>query len=188
MPRARTKGAAPAVPTMSAEAPVPAVAETPAPPAIVEDGDADCVLRRATGTSHRGLQNVLLNDLAAAVLDPFEPGSDNFDARAAAAFALLAAFQPRDGVEGMLAQQAVALNASGMAALRRAAHPGLPPETASRLRRDGAGLLKAAAEMVAAIEARRGGGARQTVRVEHVNIAPGGRAIVGAVTPGVRGA
>ncbi len=176
-----------AAPSVSAEATAPAVAETPAPPAIVEDGDADCVLRRATGTSHRGLQNVLLNDLAA-VLGPFEPGSADIDARAAAAFGLMAAFQPRDGVEGMLAQQAVALNASGMAALRRAAHPGLPPETASRLRRDGAGLLKAAAEMVAAVEARRGGGARQTVRVEHVNVAPGGQAIVGAVTPGVRAA
>jgi hypothetical protein len=87
----------------------------------------------------------------------------------------------------MLAQQSIALNASGMQALARVTNnPHLPPEISSRLRRDGAALLRAAADMTVAIGTRRSGGARQTVRVEHVNIAPGAQAIVGAVAPGVR--
>jgi hypothetical protein len=54
----------------------------------------------------------------------------------------------------MPAAQAVAMHLAGMAALQRLQRPDLPFEVASRLRRDGAGRCRGAAEMADAIERR----------------------------------
>lgn len=75
--------------------------------------------------------------------------------------AAMAGFAPRDEVGGMLAGQAVALHAAAMECLRRAMIPEQPAEIASKLRRDGANLARAAAEMTDAVERRGGKGPRQ---------------------------
>lgn len=151
MPRARTSTVAPA-----AEAP---------PPAPMADGEAEfrAALRAATGTADKRLQSTLLNEVFASLGTPSD--AEEKASRCGAALALMSAFEPRNAVEAMLAGQAVALNAAGHAALRRAANPHLPPEIPSRLRRDAANAFRAVVEMAAAIEARRGG-THQRVTVE----------------------
>ena len=57
--------------------------------------------------------------------------------RLAAVAAALAAFKPKDEIEGMLAAQATALHSTSMECLRRAMLPNQPPDIASRLRKDG---------------------------------------------------
>ena len=101
MPRKiRAKAAAPVVPQapvgIAAEAPVPV--GTPAPPAPVEEQDARSSLAAATGTTNTALQGSFLRDLVAVL--GLKPGTAVFEARGAAAFALMASFQPRDGWKG----------------------------------------------------------------------------------------
>jgi hypothetical protein len=102
--------------------------------------------------------------------------------RLAALTDALAAFQARSEIEAMTAAQIVALHYSGMAALKASAHPDLPHEIASRLRRDAARLFACASELTDSVERRRsGGGSHQVVRVEHVTVEAGAQAVIGAV-------
>ena len=167
MPRAR-KPKAVAVP---AEAPVPAVA--------AEVRDARAALATATGSDDLEVQRALLSGVIGAL--GLKPGTELHEQRSTAAFGMLTAFAPRDAVEAMLAGQAIALNDAGMVALRRSAAADLPHDVASRLRRDATSMFRASADLVGAIEARRGGGARQRIVVEHIS-----QAIIGAPGEGFR--
>ncbi len=162
MPRAR-KPKAIAAP---ADVAVPAVTVTPPAPVPVEE-DTRSALAVATGSDHPEVQRVLLSNVIGALGG--RPGTEAYAERGAAVFGLLAAFKARDAVEAMLAGQAIALNNSGMAALRRATSPDLPPEVASRLRRDATAMFRASADLVQTIEARRGGAAHQRIVVEHIS-------------------
>jgi hypothetical protein len=92
-------------------------------------------------------------------------------------------FAPRDAIEGMMAAQAVALHHAAMECARRALHPDLPPEVASRLRREAANLSRAMVDMAEALDRRRGKGVQQRIVIERVDIAPGSQGIVCIVTP-----
>ncbi|WP_147426108.1 hypothetical protein [Teichococcus wenyumeiae] len=94
----------------------------------------------------------------------------------------MAAFAPKDAVEGMIAAQAVALHNASMECFRRAMLREQPADIASRMRRDGANLARSMVEMTEALERRRGKGP-QVVRVERVVVQEGGQAIVGNVNP-----
>ncbi len=112
----KSKAAAPA------EATLPAPVEAPQPPALAaEDDEAEfrAALRAATGTADKRLQSTLLNEVFASLGTP--SNAEEKASRCGAALALMSAFEPRNAVEAMLAGQAVALNAAGHAALRRAA-------------------------------------------------------------------
>lgn len=107
--------------------------------------------------------------------------------RATGSVHMVEAFAPKDGVEAMIASQAVALHMLTMETVRRAQIPGQPVEATSRLRRDAANTARAMMDMTEALERRRGKGL-QTIRVEPVVIQDGGQAIVGHVgTPPRRG-
>lgn len=136
-----------------------------APPAVVEEKPRSA-LAVATGSDDPEVQRALISDVVGAL--GMRPGTEQHDQRASAAFGLLASFKPRDAVEAMLAGQVVALNNAGMAALRRAVGPDLPPEVASRLRRDATAMFRTVGELVEVIESRRGNGSRQRIVVEHV--------------------
>jgi hypothetical protein len=84
----------------------------------------------------------------------------------------------------MLAAQAVGLHHGSMECLRRSLLPGQDAEVASRLRKDAANLARAMADMLDALDRRRGKGP-QVVRVERVVVHEGGQAIVGNVQPAV---
>lgn len=157
------------------DAPPPAGA-----PAIEEPGGP---LRRIAGSRITAFNNTLANSVLNTLWCPAGSPNDVRDGRISAALAALAGFAPRDEVEGMLAGQAVALHAAAMECFRRAMIPEQPGDIASKLRRDGANLARAAVEMTEAIERRRGKGPKQVVRVERVVVQEGGQAIVGAVSP-----
>ncbi len=144
-------------------------------------------LKRAGGSASRTFNNVLINaTLAALWCPPGIPEQAKGDRRAAAIHALMG-FEPQDEIEGMLAAQAVAMHHASMECLRRAMIPEQPAEAAARLRRDGISLARGVAEMLAALDRKRGRGGKQVVRVEHVTVQAGGQAIVGALRAGAPG-
>jgi hypothetical protein len=139
------------------------------------------VLREVSGSENREFTEVLVQSVVDSLWLP--PGGattgPEIHPKLVAALAAVRAFRPRDEAEGMMAAQAVALHQGAMECLRRAMLPAQAPE-AERLHRQAAGLTRAMAELVRALDRRRGG-ARQTIRVERVVVEAGGQAIVGAV-------
>lgn len=101
-----------------------------------------------------------------------------------AALAVMAAFKPTDELEGLIAGQAVALNAASMECLRRAMIRDQPAQFQNDLLKHGANLARAFTDMLDAMDRKRGRGRPQVVRVERVTVEAGGRAIVGNITPG----
>ena len=69
-------------------------------------------------------------------------------------------FKPGDGIEGMMAAQAVGLHSAAMECLRRAMIPDQPGQVADQLRRQGANLSRAFLDVVAALDRKRGKGVR----------------------------
>jgi len=104
------------------------------------------------------------------------------DEHISAAAAALKAFEPKNEIEGMLSAQAVAMHYGSMECFRRAILPDMPPDIASKLRKDGANLARGVADMLDALDRKRGKGP-QVVRVERVVVHEGGQAIVGNVQP-----
>ena len=136
-------------------------------------------LRIICGSAYRTVNNVLANQALAALWLP--PGSaEEQDSRYNAAIAALMEFKPADGIEGMMAVQAVGLHSAAMECLRRAMIPEQSFEVADRMRRQAANLSRAFLDVLAAMDRKRGKGA-QVVRVERVHVAAGGQAVVGAV-------
>ncbi len=107
--------------------------------------------------------------------------NEHFDGAmlAKALAAAIAAFKPKDEIEGMLASQAVAMHFASMRCLKLALNK--PVDMASRYHRDGANLARAMTEMLTALDEKRGKRRRQVVRVEKVTVEAGARAIVGSV-------
>jgi hypothetical protein len=94
--------------------------------------------------------------------------------------ATVAGIAPRDQLEALLAVQMAATHNAALELLRRAL---LPEQTADGVNlgvHRATQLLRTFTAQVEALSRYRGGG-RQTVRVEHVHVNPGGQAIVGAV-------
>lgn len=144
-------------------------------------------LRSICGTESKAFNNVLTNQALSTLWLP--PGTkwEDQDRRYQAAVMAMAEFKPTDGIEGMMAAQAVGLHSASMECLRRAMISDQRGEAADKLRRQGANLSRAFLDVVAALDRKRGKGARQVVRVERVMVAPGGQAIVGNVQAGAAG-
>ncbi|WP_157033535.1 hypothetical protein [Belnapia moabensis] len=143
--------------------------------------------RGICGSTNEAFSLTLFDNLMRAALVPRDDDKASLDRRMEAAMVGLKAFAPRDEVEGMMAAQAVALHHAAQECLHRSFLPEQEVGTADRLRRQAANLSRTMIEVSEAIERRRGGGARQVVRVERVVVQDGGQAIVGAVTPCPRG-
>jgi hypothetical protein len=135
--------------------------------------------RQMGGSKVDDFNNIILRETLSTVWCP-NTEDDNQSKRVAAVAAALAAFEPQDEIEGMLAAQAVALHFGAMECFRRAMIKEQPGETASKLRKDGANLARGMTDMVEALDRKRGKGP-QVVRVERVVVQDGGQAIVGAV-------
>src|ERR687886_2418540 len=87
---------------------------------------------------------------------------------------------PRDPLEGMLAAQMVGVHAAAMECLRRAMAANATFEGREMNLGQASRLVRSYAALLGALDHHRGKG-RQVVRVEHVTVNAGGRAIVGAV-------
>jgi len=171
---------APAAPPEAFELPGGAtVTQAPGEPAKIDCGDNKNPFQYIGGSSSPAFNSTLLRE----TLDTLSPRAEGTTSRRfAAAAAALAAFKPADEIEGMLAGQAVALHFATMECLRRAMLPDQPSETASKLRKDGANMARAMTDMLAALDAKRGKGSQQLMRIERVVVHEGGRAaIVGNV-------
>ena len=150
------------------------------------DGDKDDgpgSLRCVGGSRSKTLNAALATQAAHTLwLPPATPDADRDKLIQAALFALME-FKPRDGIEGMMATQAVGLHSAVMECLRRAMLPEQSGEVATKLRQQAANLSRTFLDIVAALDRKRGKG-MQVVRVERVQVAAGGQAIVGTIQAG----
>jgi hypothetical protein len=137
---------------------------------------------RMGGSKVPGFNSVIVRETLPTVWCP-NTENDDQDKRALAVMTALAAFDPKNEIEGMLAAQAVALHFGAMECFRRAMIKEQPFEFATKLRKDGANLARGMTDMLEALDRKRGKGP-QVVRVERVVVHEGGQAIVGAVSAG----
>jgi hypothetical protein len=70
---------------------------------------------------------------------------------------------------------------ASMECSRRAMVPDQPFEAAQGLRKAAANASRTFVELLSALDRKRGKGGQQVVRVEHVHVHPGGKAIVGNI-------
>jgi hypothetical protein len=117
-----------------------------------------------------------------------QPGEDaqSKEVRECAAVYRLAGIAPQDAVEGMLAAQLVATHGAAMECFRRAHLPDQNGHGYQLCLNQANKLVRSFAALSEALDRHRGKG-QQVVRVEHVTVQAGGRAIVGAVTQGAGG-
>ncbi len=148
----------------------------------LSEADPGNPFRVCGGSRSRHFNSALLRETLGAIWTCSDAGEDKERFQSAAAVAL-AAFQPKDEIEGMLAAQAVAMHFSSMECFRRTMIPDQASDTAARLRKDGANLARGMADMLDALDRKRGK-APQVVRVERVVVQDGGQAIVGNVAGG----
>ena len=137
-------------------------------------------LKAMGGSDWPEFNDVLLKSTVA-TLSNTDP--DAVPQRVVAVSAALAAFKPTDEIEGMIASQCVALHFAALECLRRAVLPGQIPDIASKHRKDGANLARAMADMLDAMDRKRGKGP-QVLRIERVVVHEGGRAVVGNIAAG----
>ena len=163
------------------------------PPGVVvsrqPDGSARCFIDanavsdsfKSLGGSERVASNMhLLNEVLAVM--PSSSDMWTLACRIAGTLALLQDMAPADGVEGMIAVQAVALHVMSMEAARRVLLPGQDAGVVDKLRKSSANLMRAQVDMLAALDRKRGKVNHQTVRVERVLVTDGG-ALIGAPVP-----
>lgn len=139
-------------------------------------------LHRTLGTSDTELISLILGQLAGAAWNCEPTSAIN------GAMAVLAAAEPRDPLEGMLAAQAFAAHNAAMECYRRAM---LPEQTFEGRRENLNQANRCSRTYVTLLEGLRReqgkAGSEQKVTVEHVHVYQGGQAIVGAVTGGTGG-
>ena len=102
------------------------------------------------------------------------------------ALALYESLEPVDAAEGMLAEQMVGTHFAALDCLRRAALPNQSFAGRDMSLKHAQKLMALYAQQLAALNKHRGKG-QQKVTVEHVNVEPGGQAIVGTVETGKAG-
>ena len=139
----------------------------------------------AFGTTEQTIAEALFEQLVNALhADPTKP----LDAATAnLVLALLHRIGPRDELEAMLASQMIVAHVAAMDASRRALHveqtPGGRQAYLSLARK----LMTLYTAQMDALNRHRGKGTTQKIVIERVLVAPGARAIVGAVANGGRG-
>ncbi len=151
-------------------------------PADVEESSPST--RLLGGSRSKVLNNLLANQAIRTLWIPVNVGESERDKLFTAAASALMEFKPTDAIEGMMAVQAFGLHSAAVECLRRAMLPEQPFEAADRLRRQAANLSRAFLDVVAGLDRKRGKGGHQVVRIERVQVAPGGQAIVGNVQTG----
>ena len=108
--------------------------------------------------------------------------------KARAGIAALTGIGPDDVIADMVAAQLVSAHHTAMDCYKRAAGGDLPLEVWREALNQANRLSRTSAALIEALNRHRGKGSQQRVIVEHVNVAAGGQAIVGAVErPGGRG-
>ncbi len=150
-----------------------------------EDGEGSVVqlkgsARDLVGSDDMSFMNVLFNELMNNMWLSEGTSEDTKTMKLNAAMETLRQIAPQDGVEGMLAVQMASTHQAAMECLRRAAIPSQTFEGRNMALKHGEKLLRLYMDQVKALSKQRGKGDQKMV-IEHVNIEPGGQAIVGQV-------
>jgi hypothetical protein len=150
-------------------------------PVTVRLGEVEPDTLRPIGGSQSDRFNNALID-AAVSTSWFPPGQSDEDRNRQIIVAVtgLRAFKPSDEIESMIAAQAMAAHYASMECSRRAMVPDQPFEVAQGRRKAAANASRTFAELLAALDRKRGKVA-QVVRVERVVVHEGGQAIIGNV-------
>lgn len=142
------------------------------------------VLRSLGGSKSDALNNVLAQQALNCLWFPRGQPEAERQKLVQAGMAALVEFKPADGIEYMMAAQALALHSASIECLRRAMPHERSFEVSTSLRRQGANLSRSFLDGVAVLDRKRGKTSRQVVRIERVMVAPGGQAIVGNAQSG----
>jgi hypothetical protein len=137
----------------------------------------------ATGNDVTPLQLHLANEVAQALWLPDGLSEDEKSRRIKSAVAMLKGIKPRGNLEGMLATQMVATHSTAMECLRRAMLEGQPSAGRDLNLKHAAKFLAIYTRQLEVLDKRRGKG-QQKMTIEHINVEPGGQAIVGHVEAG----
>lgn len=127
-----------------------------------------------------------LNEITELIWLPKGLSEEEKHARILRALDLYESLEPGDGAEGMLAAQMVGTHLAALDCLRLAALPNQTFAGRDLSLKHAQKLMALYTQQLAALNKHRGKG-QQTVTVEHVNVQPGGQAIVGTVTADRRG-
>jgi hypothetical protein len=136
--------------------------------------------KELVGSDDISFMSVLFNDLMNTMWLPEKISEDAVKLKIAAAQEILRQIAPQDGVEGMLAVQMASTHQAAMDCLRRAALQNQTIEGRNMALKHGEKLLRLYMDQVKALGKHRGQG-DQKMTIEHVNVEPGGQAIVGQV-------
>jgi len=151
--------------------------EATCPPVSEEDtGNWEARLNKALGTVSPDFVRTSLLQLQSAARSPYGAVSET---AINSALAMIEAAAPRDELEGALAVQMACTHTAAMLVLGRLERLGTERQIAV-LGSTAARLMKAYAMQMEVLRRLRNGG-QQFVRVEHVYIADGGRALIGNV-------
>jgi hypothetical protein len=148
------------------------------------DGDAAVWwerLNKAFGTASSDFANASLVQIQAAARSPWGMVSEQ---SMNAALAMIEAANPKDEIEGALAVQMSCTHVVAMALLAKLDANFVSERRAAAFGSAASRLLRAFAMQVEVLRRLRHGG-HQNIRVEHVHVNEGGRAVIGSVTTGV---
>ena len=135
-------------------------------------------IAEATGTNDPELSQQLINQVYKTLWMPAELSDEERLQRIRAAIAAMRGIKPRDEIEGMLATKMVATHAAAMECLRRSMIQKQTFLGRDNNLRHAAKLLSIFAKQLETLNRNRGKG-QQKMTIEHVNVAPGGQAMVG---------
>lgn len=121
-----------------------------------------------------------LNEIGELLWLPSSLGEEERNARIVRALELYEGLKPEGSAEGMLAVQMVGTHSMALECLRRASIEEQTFEGREQNLKHAQKLMALYAQQLATLDKHRGKG-QQKVTVEHVNVEPGGQAIVGNV-------
>ncbi len=149
-------------------------------PVVLSDAYAE-----ATGTKDPELAQRLVSQVYETLWIPAELNEEERLQNIQSAIAALRGIKPQDEVEGMLAAQMVATHAAAMECLRRSMIQKQTFEGREANLRHAAKLLSIFAKQIETLNRNRGKG-QQKMTIEHVNVEPGGQAMVGQFEAGAK--
>ncbi|MEM1066552.1 MAG: hypothetical protein AAGJ74_13715 [Pseudomonadota bacterium] len=124
-----------------------------------------------------------LKQLIGVLWTPSSAATEDVQAKIKGAMKTLQQIAPRDPFEQMLSMQMVACHDAVLECMRRAALENQTFEGRDQCLRHGAKMMMTYTKLLETLNKHRGKG-HQKVTVEHVNVEPGGQAIVGHVDTG----
>lgn len=140
-------------------------------------------LQNSWGITDGTLLSQKLNDITKLLWVHEDETEQVRQARVVRALELYESLEPADGAEGMLAMQMVGTHDAALDCLRRAVLPNQTFAGRDMALKHAHKLMTLYTQQLATLNKHRGKG-QQKVTVEHVNVEPGGQAIVGNVQHG----